>query len=897
MASPPPLRLTPVTRYKVRKLEKKPSSHHLTHYFDTNYQKLKWRVRTLDLLKESHQLIRSPCLPEMLKEVSTKHDTFREFLSQKKPSYMFESKNPHAQFSKQCIDGNLPPLPVLAHIKGSSLVLNRYSLSEVVAKGLSQAIPQLDQLKTLHLDENGLNDISGAMIVKAIAAQGQIESFYYTRNAIGARFIEEFEAFANSGVCLIRELSIRGCRCQGGIIKRLIKCLPQLKHLSKLNFSECTLPDDVSGLLGKYLRRSSLLSLDISWNSLSGTSAMTILSGMMHNRNLMYLNLSWNKLTDANYIVANAIMKVLRTHTQLLHIDLTFAQFIDTEIVMVLQGLLKSSSVVSIHLSAGLDCGSHSHYIKLVDAFIASDSKSESASTAVCPLIGGYQEQVSRDWEGKQLVNLRQRDNRGVLHLKHCDDLVNIHSSNHFRKPKLGSENSIMVFTRVLGHPKIRNSEQWHYTEHCWVCECWSFIEIRIREEDLIEVSIASLFQQRHGASGDLLLKSSMNDWYELPMEQSGNEWAIELLAPPGNHLVWFIKGESVLISRQFNWQKKWGVKCNIINVPVRSEELKVVLAQKEVKVREFEKGKSVFKTFVEDTPKLLATMYSKDMQWSKIPRVIKKPEELAEVADLLKLYYKEIKDIFEFCAASSNYPSIGWLDFSDFCVQCQVHDKKHLNTAAIDRIFIAVNVELVEMDDNPDRDLCRYEFFEILVRMALCKYQDMPMKPVDMLKKLLDEHIFKYATPSVASNFRRERIYTLPVNDLLEANQTQLTTVSARQLFNKYRERSGRWILVEAIKTILEKAGLSCNERELVKAFAFAKMTVVDEQSSQGAHTKMQLVEFNEFFCRLADLIYPGELPLEDKLVLAMDAIFNSNGLHRKPVNDYGSEPSDIEV
>jgi hypothetical protein len=38
---------------------------------------------------------------------------------------------------------------------------------------------------------------------------------------------------------------------------------------------------------------------------------------------------------------------------------------------------------------------------------------------------------------------------------------------------------------------------------------------------------------------------------------------------------------------------------------------------------------------------------------------------------------------------------------------------------ATIDRLFIATNVELEEVDENPDRALCRYEFFEVLARIA----------------------------------------------------------------------------------------------------------------------------------------------------------------------------------
>lgn len=38
---------------------------------------------------------------------------------------------------------------------------------------------------------------------------------------------------------------------------------------------------------------------------------------------------------------------------------------------------------------------------------------------------------------------------------------------------------------------------------------------------------------------------------------------------------------------------------------------------------------------------------------------------------------------------------------------------------STIDRIFIATNVELEKNDDNPDKALQRFEFYEILVRIA----------------------------------------------------------------------------------------------------------------------------------------------------------------------------------
>jgi len=48
------------------------------------------------------------------------------------------------------------------------------------------------------------------------------------------------------------------------------------------------------------------------------------------------------------------------------------------------------------------------------------------------------------------------------------------------------------------------------------------------------------------------------------------------------------------------------------------------------------------------------------------------------------------------------------------------------MTIAKLDMTFIATNVELVKNDDNPDRDLNRSEFCEILTRIAIEKYRGM---------------------------------------------------------------------------------------------------------------------------------------------------------------------------
>lgn len=72
-----------------------------------------------------------------------------------------------------------------------------------------------------------------------------------------------------------------------------------------------------------------------------------------------------------------------------------------------------------------------------------------------------------------------------------------------------------------------------------------------------------------------------------------------------------------------------------------------------------------------------------------------------------------------------SHFPCISWIDFSNFCEKCKFIDHKVINVADIDRFFIATNVEIEKLDHNPEKALMRYEFMEILVRIAQAKFKE----------------------------------------------------------------------------------------------------------------------------------------------------------------------------
>lgn len=156
------------------------------------------------------------------------------------------------------------------------------------------------------------------------------------------------------------------------------------------------------------------------------------------------------------------------------------------------------------------------------------------------------------------------------------------------------------------------------------------------------------------------------------------------------------------------------------ILVPYREGELSIKekRVKKKMMLNPFNKNNSVFKLWKIDTTQSLKKAFELDMGHSKVEKFAGKPEAYKKVLDVLFKHTSRIKDIFTYGIGTSSYPSISWLDFSNMCQKWKLVDK-NLTLTTIDRVFIVTNFEVVEQEDNPDRDLCRYEFYEIICRLA----------------------------------------------------------------------------------------------------------------------------------------------------------------------------------
>jgi hypothetical protein len=838
----------------------------------------------VDRLKADRSVLPAPCLDDLLEQVRTRHQLQDAYKRSFWPSYADTSAL--SVYSIACEELKVAPVPAIAKVTGSKLILNRYQLQTSLCKALARTLPALTQLTTLHLDQNDINDAGGAALIAGIARQDSLQSFFYTRNELGMRIAEGLAGLKESNLV---EISFNGCKVVNSALPCVISSVLRIKKLNKLSISDISLQETAISALISGLKRSNLSHLDLSYNQIPLPATKSFLTYLRRDTKLRYLDYSWNSLASADNEVAYMLGAILRAQSCLVHLNLSNTQLDEEGLRLVLQGVRKSGTLVSLHLTGNsITMQLAEHINRLLEAKQETRLISDSAAVRSAPLVSSLPTVLPKRHPDPSLANLKVRDSLGHKLIAHRDSLVNIFQSES-RHSDPSQESYIL--SRVLGHPEVADGHQWTVSQHCWVCERWSIFTFNVEESRLKRVESVDVLRQRLGKDGKVVLKGSFNDWQELPLgSQAEGEYALSLLLPPGDHKCWFLYNQADLcVATNYRSEEERKIRINRVRVPVRTVDVELMRAVREEKIRVFDKNKSVFKAFMEDSEALIDQMFGNDMKHSKISRVVKEESEFKAVVSTLRANFRQIKEIFDNTAASSNYPTISWLDFTDFSTMCQLLDKKFLNTAAIDRLFIAVNVELEAQDENPNRELCRFEFFEIIVRIALCKYQDLCISPVQCVQKILEEHVLKYGAGSNAIAFRKEKLYQIEVNDVLEVNLFNL-----QELFTSYKEPRSKHITLKGLKSLLSKSALPYNDRDIVRDFAFSKMSILDESTSNGAHEKMVFVEFLEFLGRFSDGAIQDEVPLWGKIEQVLDAVLPAHRMKRKPVSELVRDEDD---
>ena len=246
--------------------------------------------------------------------------------------------------------------------------------------------------------------------------------------------------------------------------------------------------------------------------------------------------------------------------------------------------------------------------------------------------------------------------------------------------------------------------------------------------------------------------------------------------------------------------------------------------------------------------------------------------ELLNEILDTFRKYKTHLYNTFDFYAVMGNGSDAGQIQmnqYSDWCDDCHITEPNNVpqcNRSALDRLFIVTNREDGQQDDtqdaNDDRALMRFEFIEVIVRIAIAKF--IQLKKTDSLpsaiKRLLQDYI-KTNRGEGSCNaliddptvFRQKYVYTQETDQVLRKHVTMLN-----QMFRGYCKHSSKGMLLKEWIAMLKDIDLfnyDFTSREGKLAYVWSKSRVIDEVKGREKIHRMNFYDFVEGLLRIAQL------------------------------------------
>jgi len=147
--------------------------------------------------------------------------------------------------------------------------------------------------------------------------------------------------------------------------------------------------------------------------------------------------------------------------------------------------------------------------------------------------------------------------------------------------------------------------------------------------------------------------------------------------------------------------------------------------------------------------------------------------------------------------------------------------------------MFIATNTSNNKYKVSAERELHRYEFVEVIVRLSLVKYKEPKIfeKLHDATEEILKKDIIPNNPAVDGYNFRQEHMYNLKCDEIFKKNEAQI-----RKLFESFLNPSKRYITLEECTKLLKKADLNINDYKVSPCYTESMMSKIDTMSDLSA-------------------------------------------------------------
>lgn len=580
--------------------------------------------------------------------------------------------------------------------------------------------------------------------------------------------------------------------------------------------------NNLTHLTGMYLKHLLienyyLQKLDLHWNSLSSQGALEVFEGLCSNASLKELDLSWNSIGRCKDLkIMSEIAGTFKDFEGLAHLDLSFNYLNSAECEILSKGLEDNYEILGIH--------------------IIGNEATTNSQGFILPQTG-------------------------------CIELKDSH-----------------LFTRIFQETRKFKKP---VSSHCWLCEKWT--------EHVFSFSFEE-FRKDLEAFRNIFIHFEADEYEAEVLNKVDGKFKLARVLPAGKQKFFFsVSGESFVsfeletevldspinLKVQYTQLEKIKVKAGIVNVidisgppcdykhPFATLPRKPRFGCQRLSVHQIKQfwtaDKSMFKDFRNNSRDFYLSCLNFDWAESRLSSFLKSSQEQQSLKNLLVKTYPSLIETFKFLSVQSGneYPSIGSNVFIDFLNQGQFFDQNY-NLSDLGVNWNSVIVPKKKQPYNPGNALVRYEFVEILVRVAFDRYlrNRVCKNTVEAFQFFLQENLEKLIQVNSSEQWRQKHLYEENVDIVLRAFKFVFEVTFKNYSGKKALPGQKAFMSLEEFKAFCYESKIieaSVPARDLEGCFYLAMNLQVDELYEKK-HVEMTYLEFLEAFCRAVAISSVGE-------------------------------------
>ncbi|CAD8208269.1 unnamed protein product [Paramecium pentaurelia] len=727
--------------------------------------------------------------------------------------------------------------------------------------------PQCKTLTDLKLSHNQLTSPRIKTLVSNFPSQ--VQDLDLNNNGIDSKGCEILGKYLQKS--RVKKLSLENNKIGDQGANYLFQAFQENDYLTLLNLSRNNLTEGCSIELSNYLKKSNMIfELYLHFNTINSKGGLNIWKSLYKNSSVKVFDISYNR--TGSFECAQQMAKVIaKPYPELMHIDVSHNGFDEPSANEIMKALNINQNIYGFHFEG--NCPKF-----LVDA------------------TGHLRNQEVEEQIRQKKIEQCRKNPQTSLRL--LDDDVK-------QQPKVVQDKKqekiqqVHRFRRIWGMKPVKQNQQYEKNrDSCWICEGWE------------EVKFTWSPGKSGGMNNDpIFLHVNFDGYRPVLMSPHQGEYHLYRMCPPNQKILYFFSNPILGIqttaknqmimptpindpiaegTQEFLYNGDIlieGNKMSFVNevftegkhtvvdkyVPKifskpREEERTYDLTQYMNKKQTFWSYEiSIFKNYQPDNEELIDECFEYDFQSSKINRIVRDPNELMEIKELLREYYPHIFASYKFYASTligSSIPCISSNAFFDFIGQTTIMTDK-FRPGDIDLNFISTsNVKDILYPNVYEKALIRYQFMEVLVRIALDKYTRTGICKSMKLSvlKLFEDDLVRIRLQEIdrAQDWRDLRLWNEQCDLLIKDRLPMLKLLFkfTSKLNSKLKFYKQTWVQFKDFRDLLLKCDLYCDtfvERDAYIAYLLSMQTQIDELYSLR-HFQMEFYEFIEALCRCAE-------------------------------------------